>query len=738
MVKQRRRFLQALGAGAAGLLAGCTGGDGSDGTTDTPEATTDSSGGTTTTAPQTTTDGNQNGGGGGSQQLIIQEAGGADIWNGIDRGHFFYKWHDGDFDVKVRVLSVEDTDPNAKGGIMARASMEPDAAHVYVRRRPPGYIVVQWRPSKGAQARSLTSDAGADENEFDGQIPADWQWMRLVREGNTFRAMIGPDGEEWNLLAELTESEVSMPQQSFLGLAATSHNQSEVTTVRYMGLEGVEPSNRNDLDGPIKSGSVTVTNPAISSTAGTSSTGTNSATVEANLESMGGASEVDVTFQYRELMSNEWQEAATETASETGTVSADISGLTARRYYQYRVISNNGETDFTSSAATFATDGTESGDSEGPESAAHHDMADGFADAASWLDDSTPIIKIREASAELLKRAVAVNGPRIIVFETSGVIDLDGGLSVEFPECFIAGQTAPSPGITLTRGQVTIAANDVVVQHIRSRPGDDGRSAASGWEPGALDTADGTQNIVVDHCSLSWATDENVSIGYRSENTTLSNCLIAEPLNDSTHSEGPHGYSVILGDNSKNVSVMGNTLAFTTDRNPRLKEGNESVVVNNYVHHFSDGVWLSDDDGQPLNRASIEGNVYEEAQTTQPNIFGLGEAHIADNVNNTDNPMVGEELTQVDSRPLWPDGMTAMAGSETKSHNLENAGARPADRSRVDQRIVENLRNGDGGVIDSQEDVGGYPALFENTTTHDIPESGVRAWLREQALAVES
>ncbi|MFB6152514.1 MAG: pectate lyase [Haloarculaceae archaeon] len=759
MNRKRRQFLQAFGAGSAGLLAGCSlnGGTSTDtetprgdtptdtptDATPTPTATPTATPEQTTTAPQETTteDGSDGSDGIGPNTLIIQEAGGADIWDATDRGHFFYDWVSGNFDVKVRVLSVENTDANAKGGIMARASMDADAAHVYVRRRPPGYIVVQWRPSKGAQARSLTSDAGADEMEFDGQIPADWQWMRLQRKGSTFKAFIGPDGEEWNLIAELGKSEVTLPEQTFLGLAATSHDRAAVTTVKYMGLQGVKPSKTINLGSPLKKGGVTVARPALVSAESVPSTSSSGATVQGRVESLGGADEVDVTIEYRELMADEWQQGGSRTVSETGTFSVDLSGLTARRYYQWRVVSDNGETQFSSSIQTFATKGSSQGTSEGPESAALHDLADGFTEVAPWLDDGTPIIKVREASANALKRAVGVNGPRVIVFETSGVIDLDGGLSVSFPQCYIAGQTAPSPGITLTRGQVTIDANDVVVQHVRSRPGDAGKSKADDWEPGAIDTTDGTKNVVIDHCSLSWAVDENVSVGYRSENTTLSNCLIAEPLNDSTHHEGAHGYTALVGDNSKNVAIMGNVMAFTTDRNPRLKEGNESVVVNNLVHYYGDGIMMGDDDGQPVTRASVVGNVYEKPQTDQPAVFAQGssgpEAYLDDNVIKGGVSTVGDTVTRLGSRPLWPEGMQAAASGQTKAQNLQNAGARPADRSRVDQRIVENLRNGEGGVIDSQEEVGGYPVLFENKTSHDIPDTGLRAWLREQALAVE-
>jgi len=80
--------------------------------------------------------------------------------------------------------------------------------------------------------------------------------------------------------------------------------------------------------------------------------------------------------------------------------------------------------------------------------------------------------------------AVSRKGPRIVVFEVGGVIDL-GEYTVRITEPFltIAGQTAPTPGITLIRGGIDIATHDVVVRHIRVRPGDGGRARLSGGSP---------------------------------------------------------------------------------------------------------------------------------------------------------------------------------------------------------------------------------------------------------------
>ena len=80
-----------------------------------------------------------------------------------------------------------------------------------------------------------------------------------------------------------------------------------------------------------------------------------------------------------------------------------------------------------------------------------------------------------------LRAALEADGPRIVVFEVGGVIDLDRkSLSVTKPFLTLAGQTAPSPGITIVRGALSIATHDVLVQHIRVRPGDAGRAPRAG------------------------------------------------------------------------------------------------------------------------------------------------------------------------------------------------------------------------------------------------------------------
>ena len=153
-----------------------------------------------------------------------------------------------------------------------------------------------------------------------------------------------------------------------------------------------------------------------------------------------------------------------------------------------------------------------------------------FPDAVGWAA-YTPggrggrVIRVTNLNAdgpESFARAVGAKGPRIIVFEVGGVIDLDGkSIGIDEPFVTIAGQTAPSPGITFVRGGIGIHTHDVILQHVRVRPGEAGRPKTSGWEIDAIATSGpDAYNVIVDNCSCSWATDDPRAPGPAPTGTT--------------------------------------------------------------------------------------------------------------------------------------------------------------------------------------------------------------------------
>jgi pectate lyase len=338
--------------------------------------------------------------------------------------------------------------------------------------------------------------------------------------------------------------------------------------------------------------------------------------------------------------------------------------------------------------------------------------------------------------------ALAAKGPRIVVFEVGGVIDLGRkAIKVEEPFLTIAGQTAPAPGITIIKGSLAIAAHDLVIRHIRVRPGEAGRPKKSGWEPDGISTG-GAANVVIDHCSCTWAVDENLSASgprfdganvdewrlHTSHNITFSNCIIAECLSNSTHGKGEHSKGTLIHDNATAIAIIGNLYASNADRNPLAKGGVQAAVVNNWISNpgraaIGHGLVVQEWGEHPhvASRMAVVGNCFEygadtrEGMALMTNRNGPLELFMDDNLafdrDRKPAPMVKGEFTKVDERPLWPEGLKAAAAKDVKELVAKTAGARPWDRDAIDQRIVRAALDGKGKIINSQDEAGGYPDI---------------------------
>ncbi len=192
------------------------------------------------------------------------------------------------------------------------------------------------------------------------------------------------------------------------------------------------------------------------------------------------------------------------------------------------------------------------------------------------------------SGAGSLKACVDASGPRVCVFEVSGTISLDDDLTIRNRYLTIAGQTAPSPGITLRGAGLLVKASDVLVQHIRVRPGD-----GAGGEPpinrdGLKIEAPATapiSNVVIDHCTFTWSTDEIASAWQYWNNISLINNIFAEPLHQSIHPEGNHGFGVLIGPVDGNATLAGNLFADMQSRNP-MTAASRTVIVNNLIYNW--------------------------------------------------------------------------------------------------------------------------------------------------------
>ncbi|RRJ30154.1 RICIN domain-containing protein [Halocatena pleomorpha] len=378
----------------------------------------------------------------------------------------------------------------------------------------------------------------------------------------------------------------------------------------------------------------------------------------------------------------------------------------------------------------------------GSASSSQFGLNDGFADT-SWLEEGVEVYTITEPTREAVEAAFTASGSRVVVFETSGTIDLGNEtLAITEDNCWVAGQTAPSPGITFIKGMVQVDADNCVVQHVRSRIGP-GDGSIQGND--AVNTQDDTQNNVIDHCTASWGVDECLSVGYDTEDTTVTNCLIYEGLWDPYGNSADHNYGSLIGDGASNVTFAGNVWAKIRGRVPRLKSDTETVIVNNFAYFFD---YAATADSSAV--MSFVGNGYTGPLDTGNPVFeGSPTAYHTDNYAADPSLDSDTDFAEPDSEgspPLWPSGLTEMPAADVESHNLGTAGARPAERTANDERIVGEIANRAGNDrldspydywIGHHDEVGGYPDLPVNTHSLDVPDSGLRAWLDGWAQAVE-
>ena len=378
---------------------------------------------------------------------------------------------------------------------------------------------------------------------------------------------------------------------------------------------------------------------------------------------------------------------------------------------------------------------------------------------------SGKIIRVTNLDAEgpgSLREALNEKGPRIVVFEVGGVIDLNKkGLVIKNPFLTIAGQTAPSPGITIIRGGISIVTHDVFVQHIAVRPGDAGQSRGSGWTPdGIASSGANAYNIVIDHCSVSWAVDENLSAsGPRilgpdstSHRITFSNCIIAEGLNDASHS-GPHSKGSLIHDFCQDIAIIGNLYAHNMKRNPYFKAYCTGVIVNNVIYNpgraaiqldYVENEWENADCKPENCQVSIVGNVLLHGQDTQSDLALVsrkGSAYMDNNLafdrNGETAPLTYGRIVELAEKPVWPKELQPLPANNVIDHVLEHAGARPKDRDDVDKRIIKDFWEKKGRIIDSQEDVGGYPDYKPTKRRLEIPDGHVQDWLNKMASEIE-
>jgi hypothetical protein len=370
------------------------------------------------------------------------------------------------------------------------------------------------------------------------------------------------------------------------------------------------------------------------------------------------------------------------------------------------------------------------------------------------------VTNVNTDGAGSLREALAGRGPRIVVFEAGGVIDLQGrNLDIVEPFVTVAGQTAPSPGITLIRGSVVVKTHDVLVRHLRVRPGLYGPRRPA-WEPGIGAYGPEAYNVDIDHCSISWAPDASLSAsGSRyegpvgtSRNITFSSSIIAESLSENGRGRPNRSGGSLVHDSCTNVAVIGNLYAHCYQDSPAFQANTTGAVVNNVIYnpgHTAIHLDLppSEWTGRPAPanaKVSVAGNVLIYGGDTVEGLALIsrkGDAFVADNLaydrSGFPAALTAGLINLLSEKPAWPRGLIPLPAARTVEFVLRHAGARPKDRDEVDRRIVASVHEHKGRLIASQDEVGGYPKAVMSRRRLTVPPEDLDEWLARLAADVE-
>ncbi|MDR1527738.1 MAG: pectate lyase [Dysgonamonadaceae bacterium] len=378
---------------------------------------------------------------------------------------------------------------------------------------------------------------------------------------------------------------------------------------------------------------------------------------------------------------------------------------------------------------------------------------------------------LNDDGAGSLRVAIRAKGARTVIFRVSGTIFLDRPLLINNDSITIAGQTAPGDGICIANQPVNIQANNVIIRYVRFRMGDRGKA-----QNDALSGAR-RKYIIIDHCSMSWSTDECASF-YDNEYFTLQWCILSESLRNSVHEKGAHGYGGIWG--GKRATFHHNLLAHHSSRNPRFcgaryhestKETEIADFRNNVIYNWGFNSSYAGENGQynlvnnyykpgPATNRNVRERMLEAWQSKDGNGFhDFGRFYVTGNIMDGNPAVTANNWEGVDykcyieregidrpepktdslyqrcrsDKPFEYTIFTRHTAQEAFEAVLQEAGA-SLMRDAIDRRITEEVRSGsftcgDKGMIDSQSQAGGWPELVSLPAPADSDNDGMPdAW----------
>lgn len=371
------------------------------------------------------------------------------------------------------------------------------------------------------------------------------------------------------------------------------------------------------------------------------------------------------------------------------------------------------------------------------------------------------VTNLEDSGPGSLRHAVEqVEGPRTIVFNTSGIIKLKSRLVVNDPYVTIAGQTAPGKGIMIANAPIGLTGNDGVIRFLNVAIG-----AGRTYDGMGLT---GANHSIIDHSSIRWTIDESFS-SRGAHNITLQNTLIAEALNVANHGKYEkgkmHGYAATIGGDIG--SFHHNLLAHNYGRNWSMGGGLNGEgfysgrldirnnVVYNWGHRTTDGgahevnfvnnyykpgaasdiyyALTADHEGvgKGSQRYYFDGNI-------MPGYFGLDNQEAGRRSRISNNEIVKYETFV--NKPFFPPYIETQTAEVAYKRVLSDVGANQPQLDNHDKRIIQETlkgtftyrgsKSGIAGHIDTENDTEGweqYPVI-ERPLNWDSDQDGLPDW----------
>ena len=372
------------------------------------------------------------------------------------------------------------------------------------------------------------------------------------------------------------------------------------------------------------------------------------------------------------------------------------------------------------------------------------------------------VTNLNNSGSGSLRACAEASGVRTCVFRVSGDIYLDTSINIVSPYITIAGQTAPGGGITLRNGNtlsspIYIKTSEVIIRYIRVRPGP--TVATSDLNDAITVAGSNIKNIVLDHVSLSWGTDETINPS--ALNITVQWSLIYEGLKNSTHPQPNHSKAVFAtGNTSESLSMHHNLIAHFVDRNPNVDIVGNTDFVNNIIYNAGEKFGeFYDQSGSPSINYVGNMGIIGPSSIKNTSLYGVNlgvpsnptsrflRMYVEDNLDIHRPTNTGDERLVVSPEDYYlieptirhPLQNTATDPEQAARDTLAFAGATVPYQDSADARVINEVRTCGGLIISNPSEVGGWPTLPTGTAPTDTDHDGMSdSWETSNGLNLNS